>query len=61
MAGASLVGVGTAIFNDPSACTRIQRELEEELTVLGAGRLAEVTGLAHQTGGYSTPLRRRPA
>ena len=59
MAGASLVGVGTAIFNDPSACTRIQRELEEELTWLGAECLADVTGRAHQTGGHSRPLRRR--
>ncbi len=61
MAGATLVAVGTAIFNDPAACTRIQRELEEELTTRGAERLADVIGVAHQTGAYSTPLRRRLA
>ena len=59
MAGATLVAVGTAIFNDPTACTRIQRELEEEFTTRGAERLADVIGLAHQTGAYSAPLRRR--
>ncbi|HEY4462184.1 MAG TPA: dihydroorotate dehydrogenase [Streptosporangiaceae bacterium] len=51
LAGASLVGVGTAIFHDPSACARIQHELEEELARRGVERLAEVTGLAHQPGG----------
>ena len=57
-----MVSVGTAIFNDPSACTRIQRELEEELATLGAERrLADVTGPAHQTGAYPAPLRRRLA
>ena len=61
LAGADMVSVGTAIFNDPSACPRILRELEEELTTLGAERLADVTGLAHQTGAYSAPLRRRLA
>jgi dihydroorotate dehydrogenase (NAD+) catalytic subunit len=51
LAGASLVGVGTAIFHDPSACARIQHELEEELARRGVERLAEVTGLAHQPRG----------
>jgi dihydroorotate dehydrogenase (NAD+) catalytic subunit len=51
LAGASLVGVGTAIFHDPSACARIQHELEEELARRGVERLTEVTGLAHQPGG----------
>jgi dihydroorotate dehydrogenase (NAD+) catalytic subunit len=48
LAGASLVSVGTTIFHDPSACVRILRELEEELTDRGADRLADVVGLAHQ-------------
>jgi dihydroorotate dehydrogenase (NAD+) catalytic subunit len=48
LAGATLVGVGTVIFHDPSACARIQRELEEELSARGIERLADVTGLAHQ-------------
>ena len=32
LAGASMVSVGTTIFHDPSACVRILRELDEELT-----------------------------
>ncbi|HEY2520414.1 MAG TPA: dihydroorotate dehydrogenase [Streptosporangiaceae bacterium] len=48
LAGASLVAVGTVIFHDPSACARIQRELEDELTARGLGRLTGLTGLAHE-------------
>ena len=58
LAGASLVGVGTAIFHDPSACARIQHELEEDLARRGVERLAEVIGLAHQAGGRLAPTRR---
>jgi dihydroorotate dehydrogenase (NAD+) catalytic subunit len=50
LAGASLVGVGTAIVHDPSACSRVARELEEELGALGADRVAEVIGQAHGAG-----------
>ncbi len=48
LAGASMVSVGTTIFHDPSACARILRELEDELTIRGVERLSEVIGLAHQ-------------
>ncbi|HEY6499747.1 MAG TPA: dihydroorotate dehydrogenase [Streptosporangiaceae bacterium] len=48
LAGATLVAVGTVIFHDPSACARIQRELEDELTARGLDRLSGLTGLAHQ-------------
>jgi dihydroorotate dehydrogenase (NAD+) catalytic subunit len=48
LAGASMVSVGTTIFHDPSACTRILRELEEELAQLGVDRLADAVGLAHE-------------
>jgi dihydroorotate dehydrogenase (NAD+) catalytic subunit len=48
LAGAAMVGVGTAIFHDPSACARILRELEEELASRGIERLADVIGLAHE-------------
>jgi dihydroorotate dehydrogenase (NAD+) catalytic subunit len=61
LAGASLVGVGTAIFHDPSACARIQHELDEELARRGVERLADVTGLAHHPGGRLAPARRPPA
>jgi dihydroorotate dehydrogenase (NAD+) catalytic subunit len=39
--------VGTAIVHDPSACSRVARELEEELAALGADRVADVIGQAH--------------
>ena len=47
LAGASVIAVGTAIVHDPSACSRVLRELEEELAVLGADRAADVLGAAH--------------
>ena len=50
---ATLVGVGTAIFHDPSACMRIVRELEEELARRGVESLADVTGLAHEPSANS--------
>jgi dihydroorotate dehydrogenase (NAD+) catalytic subunit len=56
LAGACLVAVGTVLFHDPSACDRIQRELEEELTARGVDRVADVVGRAHQPGSY--PARR---
>ena len=61
LAGASLVGVGTVIFHDPSACARIQRELEEELTTRGVERLTDITGLAHRQGGAAALHHRRLA
>ena len=47
LAGAWMVGVGTAIVHDPSACSRVARELEEELAALGADQVADVIGQAH--------------
>ena len=51
LAGADMVSVGTAIFNDPCACPRILRELEEELASRGVGRLRDVVGIAHEPAG----------
>ncbi len=53
LAGAALVAVGTVLFHDPSACSRIQRELEEELTAHGVDRLADVVGRAHESAGFA--------
>jgi dihydroorotate dehydrogenase (NAD+) catalytic subunit len=53
LAGASMVSVGTITFHDPSACARILRELEEELTSRGVERLTDIVGLAHQTRAVS--------
>jgi dihydroorotate dehydrogenase (NAD+) catalytic subunit len=47
LAGASMVGVGTEIVHDPSACGRILRELEEELAAMGVDRVADIVGQAH--------------
>ena len=47
LAGASMVGVGTEIVHDPSACSRVLRELEEELAAMGIDRLADIVGQAH--------------
>jgi dihydroorotate dehydrogenase (NAD+) catalytic subunit len=48
-----MVSVGTTIFHDPSACARILRELEDELTERGVDRLTDVVGLAHQARAMS--------
>ncbi|MFE3447968.1 dihydroorotate dehydrogenase [Nonomuraea sp. NPDC059194] len=51
LAGACAVGVGTALFHDPYACLRIERELEELLQARGFQRLADAVGLAHRPPG----------
>ncbi|MDQ1705727.1 MAG: dihydroorotate dehydrogenase catalytic subunit [Frankiaceae bacterium] len=48
LAGASAVQVGTVIFNDPSAPTRISHELRAALAARGIARLRDVIGLAHR-------------
>ncbi len=57
LAGASMVGVGTAIIHDASACSRVLRELEEELAAIGVDRVADVVSQAH--GRVSRGLARR--
>ncbi len=47
LAGASMIAVGTEIIHDPSACSRVLKELEEELAAIGADRAADVIGQAH--------------
>jgi dihydroorotate dehydrogenase (NAD+) catalytic subunit len=56
LAGAWMIGVGTAIMHDPSACSRVVRELEEELAAIGADQVADVIGRAHPRG-YGGPGR----
>jgi dihydroorotate dehydrogenase (NAD+) catalytic subunit len=53
LAGAAMVAVGTVLFHDPSACSRIQRELEEELTARGVDRVADIVGRGHQPAPYA--------
>jgi dihydroorotate dehydrogenase (NAD+) catalytic subunit len=57
LAGASMVSVGTVLFHDPSACSRIQRELEEELTARSVDRVSDIVGRAHKTAGYAAERR----
>jgi dihydroorotate dehydrogenase (NAD+) catalytic subunit len=52
LAGAALVAVGTVLFHDPSGCSRIQRELEEELGARGVDRVSDIVGRAHEPAGY---------
>ena len=59
LAGASMIGVGTAMIHDPSACSRVLRELEEALAAGGVDRVADIIGQAHgRTQGI--PPRPRP-
>ena len=51
LAGAWMIGVGTAIVHDPSACSPVVRELEEELAAIGADQVADVIGRAHPARG----------
>ena len=60
LAGAAMVAVGTMLFHDPSACTRIQHELEEELVARGIDRVADIVGRAHQPGGLTADRQRMP-
>jgi dihydroorotate dehydrogenase (NAD+) catalytic subunit len=46
-AGARAVQVGSALFLDPAAATRITDELSHELARRGIASVAEVVGLAH--------------
>ena len=47
LAGASMIGVGSALIHDPSACARIGRELEEDLAAFGVDRVTDIIGRAH--------------
>jgi dihydroorotate dehydrogenase (NAD+) catalytic subunit len=48
LAGASAVSVGTAVFNDPSAISRVHAELAEALAARGFASLADAVGYAHR-------------
>ena len=48
LAGATAVQVGTVIFHDPGAPSRVSRELSEALTARGIERVADAIGLAHR-------------
>jgi dihydroorotate dehydrogenase (NAD+) catalytic subunit len=47
-AGASVVGVGTALFADPVAPSRIREELAREIASRGFASVADAVGTAHR-------------
>ena len=47
-AGASAIQVGTAAFNDPTAPSRVGRELTRLVAERGFDRLGDVVGIAHE-------------
>jgi dihydroorotate dehydrogenase (NAD+) catalytic subunit len=55
LAGASAVQVGTVIFHDPSAPSRISAELRQALAARGVATLRDVVGLAHRPPVLSIP------
>jgi dihydroorotate dehydrogenase (NAD+) catalytic subunit len=55
-----MIAVGTEIMHDPSACSRVLRELEEELAAIGVDRAADVIGQAHGTRGRVSRSLARP-
>jgi dihydroorotate dehydrogenase (NAD+) catalytic subunit len=55
LAGASAVQVGTIIFHDPSAPSRISAELRQALADRGIDRLRDVIGVAHRPPVLSIP------
>ncbi len=58
-AGASDVAIGTVLFSDPGAPTRIRRELQAELAKLAVDSPDNATGLAHAAHSFAeTPPRR---
>jgi dihydroorotate dehydrogenase (NAD+) catalytic subunit len=48
LAGASAVALGTTLFHDPMAATRVLKELEEAMSARRLGMVAEIVGLAHR-------------
>jgi dihydroorotate dehydrogenase (NAD+) catalytic subunit len=47
-AGASAVALGTVLFSDPSAPSRIRAELDAELAARGLSSVGEACGIAHE-------------
>jgi dihydroorotate dehydrogenase (NAD+) catalytic subunit len=60
LAGASAVQLGTVLFHDPSAPTRIVRELRQALAERGVKSLQELRGAAHRPPMPAIPERPDP-
>ncbi|MEX2612393.1 MAG: dihydroorotate dehydrogenase [Gaiellaceae bacterium] len=48
-AGASMIALGTVLFSDPSAPSRIRKELDAEVRSRGYVSAAEIRGAAHES------------
>jgi dihydroorotate dehydrogenase (NAD+) catalytic subunit len=55
LAGASAVSVGTVVFHDPGAPSRVLRELTAALAERGVRRVADIVGLAHRPAVTGVP------
>jgi dihydroorotate dehydrogenase (NAD+) catalytic subunit len=55
LAGASGIQVGTVVFHDPGAPSRVSRELREALAARGIDRVADVIGLGHRPPVITVP------
>ena len=55
LAGATAVSVGTAVFHDPSAPSRIHTELAREVRAQGFDRVQDVIGFAHRADDSDGP------
>jgi dihydroorotate dehydrogenase (NAD+) catalytic subunit len=55
-AGASAVALGTVLFSDPDAPSRVRAELEVELRALGVDTLDDARGLSHSAGALASTL-----
>jgi dihydroorotate dehydrogenase (NAD+) catalytic subunit len=60
LAGASAVQVGTVIFHDPGAPSRISRELREVLAARGMSRLEQAIGIGHRAPDQMIPESPEP-
>jgi dihydroorotate dehydrogenase (NAD+) catalytic subunit len=49
-AGASAIALGTVLFGDPDAPSRVREELGQELAALGLSSPSDAVGIAHEGG-----------
>ena len=52
LAGASAVGIGTALFYDPLVCPKINAGIADYLAANGMASVTEITGALHGTHGH---------
>jgi dihydroorotate dehydrogenase (NAD+) catalytic subunit len=60
LAGATGIQVGTIVFHDPGAPTRVSHELRSALAARGIDRVADVIGLGHRPPAIEVPTDADP-